>query len=68
MKCSECNGTGIDDDRLTCYKCGGTGECDANEVDRFNAVDFIKVMEMVKNRRQMKSGLHLYLRKKRQSG
>ena len=26
MKCPKCNGTGIDDDRLTCYKCGGIGE------------------------------------------
>ena len=26
MKCKACNGTGIDDDRLICYECDGTGE------------------------------------------
>ena len=26
MKCPKCNGTGIDDDRLICYECDGTGE------------------------------------------
>ena len=52
MKCKYCNGTGEhinDANRMTtCEFCGGTGEFDPNEVDRFNAVDFIKVMEMVK--------------------
>lgn len=55
MKCPRCNGTGsvpyhiADDlfDETNCPLCGGSGE-NPNEVDRFNAVDFIKVMEMVK--------------------
>ena len=49
MKCPECGGVGrIHYGEEWCSVCNGTGECDANKVDRFNAVDFIKVMEMVK--------------------
>ena len=53
-KCPICDGTGTSNTCVNgtfkpCSFCDGTGECDANEVDRFNAVDFIKVMEMVKN-------------------
>jgi len=58
MKCPRCNGNGsvlypIDYeqglfDETNCPLCGGSGEFDPNEVDRFNAVDVIKVMEMVK--------------------
>lgn len=57
MKCPKCNGRGktTEYDGLRkfwcdykCEVCNGTGEFDPNEVDRFNAVDFIKVMEMVK--------------------
>ena len=33
MKCKHCNGTGIDDDRLTCYECGGTGEVEMTNFD-----------------------------------
>lgn len=25
MKCPKCNGSGVDDDRLICYRCGGSG-------------------------------------------
>ena len=64
MKCPVCDGTGtvvhpmmsMNGDEYTgeweqheCEACNGTGEFDPNEVDRFNAVDVIKVMEMVKN-------------------
>ena len=53
MKCKICGGTGTSNTCVNgtfkpCTFCDGTGECDANEVDRFNAVDFIKVMGMVK--------------------
>lgn len=33
MKCPKCNGTGIDDDRLICYECGGTGEYEPFDTD-----------------------------------
>ena len=53
MKCKYCDGTGtsnicVNGTFKPCSFCDGTGEFDPNEVDRFNAVDFIKVMEMVK--------------------
>ena len=53
MKCPMCDGTGTSNTCVNgtfkpCSFCDGTGEFDPNEVDRFNAVDFIKVMEMVK--------------------
>ena len=53
MKCKYCDGTGtsnicVNGTFKPCSFCDGTGEVDPNEVDRFNAVDFIKVMEMVK--------------------
>lgn len=35
MKCLKCNGTGIDDDRLTCYECGGTGEVEQTNEEWF---------------------------------
>ena len=59
-KCQKCNGTGeitvpVEEHmgkvlygKEQCDECGGTGEINPNEVDRFNAVDVIKVMEMVK--------------------
>ena len=55
MKCKVCGGTGTSNTCVNgtfkpCSFCDGTGECDANEVDRFSAVDVIKVMEMVKKR------------------
>ena len=28
MKCPMCNGSGVDDDRLICYRCGGSGVID----------------------------------------
>lgn len=48
MKCKHCDGTGttnwcVNGTFKECPYCGGTGE-----VDRFNAVDVLKVMEMVK--------------------
>lgn len=33
MKCPKCNGTGIDDDRLICYECDGTGEYEPFDAD-----------------------------------
>ena len=53
MKCKVCGGTGTSNTCVNgtfkpCTFCDGTGEFDPNEVDRFNAVDVIKVMEMVK--------------------
>ena len=53
MKCKFCDGTGTSNTCVNgtfkpCTFCDGTGELDPNEVDRFNAVDVIKVMEMVK--------------------
>lgn len=33
MKCKACNGTGIDDDRLICYECDGTGEYEPFDAD-----------------------------------
>ena len=53
MKCPMCDGTGTSNTCVNgtfkpCSFCDGTGEFDPNEVDRFNAVDVIKVMEMVK--------------------
>lgn len=48
MKCKHCDGTGttnwcVNGTFKECPYCGGTGE-----VDRFNAVDVLKVMEMIK--------------------
>ena len=53
MKCQICDGTGTSNTCVNgtfkpCSFCDGTGEFDPNEVDRFNAVDVIKVMEMIK--------------------
>ena len=35
MKCLNCDGTGIDDDRLICYRCGGTGEIEQTNEEWF---------------------------------
>lgn len=38
MKCPKCNGTGIDDDRLICYKCEGTGEVEQTNEEWLNGL------------------------------
>ena len=59
-KCQKCNGTGeitvpVEEHmgkvlygKEQCDECGGTGEINPNEVDRFNAVDVIKVIRVKK--------------------
>ena len=37
MKCPDCNGSGVSDDRLICYRCGGIGEVKENNFDRITA-------------------------------
>ena len=63
MKCPMCDGTGTSNTCVNgtfkpCSFCDGTGEFDPNEVDRFNAVDVIKVMEMVKKPMTNEEWLH----------
>ena len=58
-----CDGTGTSNTCVNgtfkpCSFCDGTGEFDPNEVDRFNAVDVIKVMEMVKKPMTNEEWLH----------
>jgi RecJ-like exonuclease len=58
MKCKHCDGTGttnwcINGTFKECPYCGGTGE-----VDRFNAVDVLKVMEMVKKPHTNEEWIH----------